>query len=580
MMAGIGWQRPLAGMLMLLFMLPVILGLGGTLLPALGLFSSSTLAGASELANGTVPVADSGNGFTRILSDPRFAPALGLSVFTGLAATVLTLAMTLLTLVCLHGTRWWSWMSAVMPPILAVPHAALAIGLIFLISPSGELVRLVSPLLSGWERPPRLWVVPDSAGWSLILGIVIKETPFLLLAAVSQLSTLNVTASLRIGRTLGYSPARCWSRLILPRLYPRIRLTLMIILAFNLTVVDMAILLGPGNPPTLSVMLMSLVNDPGSRAAASAGAVLLGVLVAVSFLLLWLVERVIATIAARRRRSGERGHGMKLLRRLGMGAVLMIVLASLASVVMLLIWSLAHRWRFPDALPSQWTLDNWIGRADMLAQPAWNTLLMALAATLLSLLAAVIWLELERQSRVPRLDGVWFVPLLIPQVSLLFGWQAVTLWARIDGAWWTVVYTHWLYTFPYVILILAVAWRELAPQWSHAAQCLGAGYWRVLWRIRLPLLRRPLCQAAAVAMAVSVAQYLPTLLMGAGRHATLATELVTSYGGVDRRLIAALAVLQSLLPLLAFVMALLYPAWRRARLARQGRPLPIGALFS
>jgi len=75
----------------------------------------------------------------------------------------------------------------------------------------------------------------------------------------------------------------------------------------------------------------------------------------------------------------------------------------------------------------------------------------------------------------------------------------------------------------------------------------------------LPLMVRPLCQAAAVALAVSVAQYLPTLLLGAGRHQTLAIDLVTSFGGVDRRVIAALATLQSVLPMIAFIAALYIP---------------------
>ena len=234
---------------------------------------------------------------------------------------------------------------------------------------------------------------------------------------------------------------------------------------------------------------------------------------------------------------------------------------------------MAYRWRFPDALPSEWTLRNWTSRGDLFLQSGWTTLSIAITVTLLALGAAIAWLELERMSSTPRIDAIWFLPLLIPQISLLFGWQAIALWSGTDGSWWTVVYSHWLYTLPYVILILAVAWRDLAPQWSHAAHILGAGYWRVLWRIRLPLLRRPICQAAAVAIAVSVAQYLPTLLLGAGRHQTLTTELVTSFGGVDRRVIAALAVLQSLLPLIAFALALLYPKWRSSLLSGKTKPL-------
>ena len=55
--------------------------------------------------------------------------------------------------------------------------------------------------------------------------------------------------------------------------------------------------------------------------------------------------------------------------------------------------------------------------------------------------------------------------------------------------------------------------------------------------------------ACAVAFAVSVGQYLPTLFAGNGRVATLTTEAVTLAAGADRRVIGAYAVAQALLPL-------------------------------
>ena len=228
-------------------------------------------------------------------------------------------------------------------------------------------------------------------------------------------------------------------------------------------------------------------------------------------------------------------------------------------MVMLLVWSVARRWRFPDALPSQWTGDNWLSRSELLLNPLLCTLTFALFVVVVTTASAIAWLESERFNKVPKLDWLWYIPLLIPQVTLLFGWQALALLIRADGQWLTVAYAHWVYTLPYVVLILAVAWREFDPGWNNAAAVLGACYWRILFRIRLPLLIKPVSQAAAVALAVSVAQYLPTLLLGAGRHQTLAIELVTSFGGVDRRVIATLAALQSLLPLVAFIAALGLP---------------------
>jgi len=148
----------------LLFIAPLLVGLAGTILPAVGLMP--------ELAPG--------NGFSQLLSDPRFKPALLLTLKTGLASTLLVLLVTVMALVCLHKTRWWRWMLAALPPLLAVPHAALAVGLVFLIAPSGWIVRWFSPWLTGWERPPADWVVPDAGGWSLVAGLVMKEAPFLL----------------------------------------------------------------------------------------------------------------------------------------------------------------------------------------------------------------------------------------------------------------------------------------------------------------------------------------------------------------------------------------------------------------
>jgi len=278
------------------------------------------------------------------------------------------------------------------------------------------------------------------------------------------------------------------------------------------------------------------------------------------FIAVWCVESCVAAFTARRRVSGHRGHGAGSWRRTGLGIVFTVMLASVLSLVMLPVWSIARRWRFPDALPSSWSFDYWSRRSELLLEPMQTTLGLALVTALLALMAAITWLELERKGRAWRIDWLWYVPLLIPQVSLLFGWQASALLLSADGLWATVAYAHWIYALPYVVLILAVAWREFDPNWNHAAAVLGAGYWRILLKVRLPLLLKPVCQAAAVAVAVSVAQYLPTLLLGAGRHQTLAIELVTSFGGVDRRTIAALAVLQSLLPLIAFVAAIVIPS--------------------
>ena len=59
------------------------------------------------------------------------------------------------------------------------------------------------------------------------------------------------------------------------------------------------------------------------------------------------------------------------------------------------------------------------------------------------------------------------------------------------------------------------------------------------------------------AFSVSLAQYLPTLMLGAGRISSITTEAVALTSGFDRRVTAIYAIWQALLPLFFFSFAIL-----------------------
>jgi putative thiamine transport system permease protein len=73
---------------------------------------------------------------------------------------------------------------------------------------------------------------------------------------------------------------------------------------------------------------------------------------------------------------------------------------------------------------------------------------------------------------------------------------------------------------------------------------------------------RPFFYAFATGFAVSIAQYLPTLFVGAGKFTTITTEAVSMASGSDRRMMAVLALWQQLLPFIVFALATLIPAIR------------------
>ena len=74
------------------------------------------------------------------------------------------------------------------------------------------------------------------------------------------------------------------------------------------------------------------------------------------------------------------------------------------------------------------------------------------------------------------------------------------------------------------------------------------------------MLLRAILISMAVGFAVSVGQYLPTVLIGAGRLETITTEAVALASGGNRRIIGVYAFMQMLLPALGFAVATLVPA--------------------
>lgn len=538
------------------FALPIALGLWQTLLPAFGYLPA---IGASDLGI---------QSWQRLLDLPGFATSLGLTLGTGLTATTLSLLAAAGLHAGLAHSRAWFVVARLMTPLLAAPHAALGIGLAFMIAPSGWLLRLFSPWATGLDLPPDIVTVHDPAGLALIAGLVVKETPFLFLMIAAALNQIDLASQLKIARALGYARTQAWIAMVFPRVYRQIRLALYAVLAYSLSTVDLAIVLGPGHPPTLAVQTLRWFSDPDVALLlpASAAALLLAFLVAAA-IALWRIGESLVGWGGRRwiargRRSAWPSHAVQTIATL---ALTMLALG-LASLVLLAIWSFAWRWSFPNALPEIWSLAVWTGAA--WAQALQTTGLIAAAATAISLAAAIAVLEWQNQAsgRASTILAVTaYVPLILPQPAFVFGLSIVALRIGIDQSAGAVIWAHCLFVFPYMLLTLADPWRALDPRLIRSAAALGQGPWSILVRIKLPLLARPLLAAAAIGFAVSVAQYLPTLVIGGGRVETLTTEAVALSSGGDRRVVGAYASLQALLPLLGYSLALALPAALEAR---------------
>ena len=177
---------------LIVFLLPVVVGISGVLLPAAGYFPALGFAQFSF------------HPAVSFITAPGVGESIWLALKTGLIATALSLLCCFIILTGLMHDRIFSLFRRMLASLVAVPHSAIAIGLVFLLAPSGWLMRIMSPGITGFDSPPDWSLVPDPYGWALIFGLMAKEIPFLLMVSLAAMATLPARQFEQIASSLGY----------------------------------------------------------------------------------------------------------------------------------------------------------------------------------------------------------------------------------------------------------------------------------------------------------------------------------------------------------------------------------------
>lgn len=478
-----------------------------------------------------------------LLADPQWPQALRATLMSSLLGTLLACLIAGALASHLYPGRLWQRLHQRLPLLLSMPHAAFAVGLFFLIAPSGWLARVTAHLFS-WSSPPDWVTVQDPLGLSLALALALKESCFLLWVLAAVLGEQAMTRQMAVARSLGYNAVQTWRLILWPQLLPRLGWPVAAAFAYSLSVVDMAIILGPGTPPTLAVITWHWLSDPDARLQALGGAASLVLLVlflacAALAYALWRAWHRCRAYPAGRRLATTPPPWPWHIALFGIGYAVMVVLA---------VWSLAQSWFFPGLWPdalswSVWRTADWV--------PFWTTLWLAAAASLLCLPIVLVWLEWGPQ----RLNAALYVTLIIPALPLVAAQYAALLRLRLDTTPLALVWSHLLWVLPYMLLTLVGAYRGFDARLMISARALGCSRLQACLRVKWPVLLRPILASWAVGFSVSVAQYLPTLFAGGGRFATVTTEAVALSAGGNRQVLAVQSLLQVALSLAAFALA-------------------------
>src|SRR3974390_2343629 len=147
--------------------------------------------------------------------------------------------------------------------------------------------------------------------------------------------------------------------------------------------------------------------------------------------------------------------------------------------------------------------------------PLWLSLRVAALSTALAL-AIGVWLAYVLANRSFRgkeiVDAAVTLPLVLPPTVL--GYYLLVLLGRASApgrvyewlfggplvfTWQAAVVAAWIHSAPLLIKSARAAFESVDHSYERAARTLGASEWRLFWRVTMPLARRTIAAATALA---------------------------------------------------------------------------------
>lgn len=450
-------------------------------------------------------------GVLDVLARPRVHRVLWFTVWTSSAATAITLVLGLPAAYVLHRLA---------VPLRRVVRAALLVPFVLPTVVVGVAFR---QLFTG----PLAWLHVDGTPWAILAGLVFFNAAVVIRAVGAAWESMDPRPG-EAAAALGASPWTVFRTVTLPALRPAIVGAGSVVFLFCATSFGVVLTLGGlryASVETEIYLLTTNLLDLQGAAALS----LLQLLVVIALLLIGARTRPMRT-STQRAPARPRRPGRADLPQLAVTALLLGFVA--LPLATLLTGSLE--------VDGHWSLANYralgsTGSHQALLEPVTTALNLSLRiavdATLLALtLGLLVALSVTRRAHTRgerrlrgTLDALFMLPLGVSAVTLGFGFLVTLDRPPVDlrDSPWLVPIAQALVALPLVVRTLVPALLGIDDRQRQAAAGLGAGPWRALLVVDVPVLWRPLLASAGFAFAASLGEFGATSFLARDENATL-----------------------------------------------------------
>lgn len=225
-----------------------------------------------------------------------------------------------------------------------------------------------------------------------------------------------------------------------------------------------------------------------------------------------------------------------------------IVVGVILPMIPQLVWSISHRWYFPEMVPTEFSMRAWeyVGNpSTKVTRAFFNSLIISSVVTIIGV---VIGLPAGKALGMYKFKLKWLVeliilaPAIVPPLAATIGIQVIFIRMGVADTMTGVIIAHLIPTLPYMIVSLSGVFANYDPEFEEQARILGANKAKTFFFITLPAVFPGIVTGSMFTFLISWGQYILTILVGGGRVITLPILLFSFTGSGDNSIASALSI--------------------------------------
>lgn len=236
------------------------------------------------------------------------------------------------------------------------------------------------------------------------------------------------------------------------------------------------------------------------------------------------------------------------------------VFSVLLPLGILLIWSFAGSWPWPNLLPETLSARVWgefFGGYSGALRVLFSSILISMAAALASILISIPAARAVAFYNFWGKDLIQFIillPVIVPVTAFAMGIQILFIRLNLSDTVPGVIIVHIILCLPYTMKILTEVTKATGHKLESQARVLGATPFQTFRYVTLPLVVPGIIAAGSMAYIISFSQYFLTFLVGGGKVITFSMLMFPYIQSGDRTISSGYSILFIATSLLIFIL--------------------------